>query len=122
MKLRVERLRLLQQPIDQFLRAADGQRGNVVDRLLRIELAALTARMLQRIDDVRADAEQSELEDLKQTAGSRADDDDVGLNRAVDDRPLPLGLSLKNCLLREVRVDRRAQATCAARGFYTRRR
>ncbi len=86
MKLRVERLRLLHQPIDQLLRAAHRQRGDVVDRLFRIELAALPARMLQRIDDVRADAEQSELEDLKQTAGSRADDDDVGLNCAVNDR------------------------------------
>ena len=84
MKLRVERLRLLQQSIDQFLRAADRQRRNVVDGLFGIQLAALTAGMLQRIDDVRVNAEQTQLEDLKQAAGTGADDDDVGLNGAVD--------------------------------------
>jgi hypothetical protein len=34
--------------------------------------------MRQRIYDVRADAEQPELENLKEAAGTCADDDDVG--------------------------------------------
>ena len=83
-ELRVERLGLLQQPVDQLLGAADGQRRDVVDRFLRVQLAALSARMLERIDHVGADAEQAELENLEQPAGTGADDDDVGLNRAVD--------------------------------------
>ena len=32
----VERLRLFEQPIDQLLRAADGQRRNVINRFVRI--------------------------------------------------------------------------------------
>ena len=38
-------LDLLEQAIDQLLRAADGQRGNVVDRFLGIQLGALAAGM-----------------------------------------------------------------------------
>ena len=81
MKLGVEGLDLLHQPIDQLLGAAHGQRRNVVDRLIRIELGALAARMRERVDDVRADTQQAELEDLEQAAGSCADDDDVGADR-----------------------------------------
>src|SRR5690606_13158434 len=83
-KLCVERLDLLEQPIDQLLRADDGQRGNVVDRLFGIQLATLPAGMLERIHDVRMDAQEPELEDLKQAARSRADNDGVCLNRALD--------------------------------------
>ena len=83
-ELRVEGLRLLQQAVDQLLGAADRQRRDVVDRLLRIQLTALPARMLERVDDVRVDAEQAQLEDLEQAAGAGADDDDVGLDGAVD--------------------------------------
>ena len=83
-ELRVEGLRLLQQAVDQLLGAADRQRRNVVDRLLRIQLTALPARMLERVDDVRVDAEQAQLEDLEQATGAGADDDDVGLDGAVD--------------------------------------
>ena len=39
----MERFHLLQQPVDQFLRAANRQRGDVVDRLVGIELGALAA-------------------------------------------------------------------------------
>ncbi len=75
MKRGVEGLRLLQQSIDQFLCAAHRQRRNVVDRLVRIELGALTAGLAQGIDDVRADAEKAQFEDLKQSHGTCADDD-----------------------------------------------
>ena len=77
-KLRLERLDLLQQPIDQFLRAAHRQRRNVVNRLVRIELRALAAGVRQRVHHVGADAEQAELEDLEQPAGAGPDDDDFG--------------------------------------------
>ncbi len=75
----VKGLGLFQQPIDQFLGAADRQCGNVIDRLVGIQLGALAAGLGQRIDDVRADAEQAQLEDLEQSHGTCADDD--GLDR-----------------------------------------
>ena len=37
----------------------------------------MTARMLERVDDVRLDAEQPELEHLEQPARARTDDDGV---------------------------------------------
>ncbi len=67
MKAGVERLDLLHQAVDEFLGAADRQRRDVVDRLVRIELRALPARMRERIDDLALDAEQAELEDGEQT-------------------------------------------------------
>ena len=79
MKRGVERLRLLQQPIDQFLCPADGQCRDIVDRFVRIQLGALAAGLRQRVDDVRADSEQAQFEDLKQPHGACADDD--GLDR-----------------------------------------
>ena len=100
-ELRVERLRLLQQAVDQLLRAAHGQRGNVIDRLLGIQLAALAAGMLERVDDVGANAQQAELEDLEQAAGAGADDDRIGLDGAVDAvgcRATLLTLALKTAL------------------------
>ena len=74
MQLRFERLDLLQQPVDQFLRPAHRQCRNVVDRLVGVELGALAARVLQRIDHLGADAQQAELEHLEQAAGSGSDD------------------------------------------------
>src|SRR5262245_5808662 len=44
-KLRVEGLDLLHEPVDQLLRAADRQRRDVVDGLVGIELGALPAGM-----------------------------------------------------------------------------
>ncbi len=71
----LERFGLLQQSIDQFLRPADRQSGNVVNRLIGIELGALAAGLAQGIDDVRADPQQSEFEDLEKTNGPGANDD-----------------------------------------------
>ncbi|HVF15862.1 MAG TPA: hypothetical protein VNA21_03095, partial [Steroidobacteraceae bacterium] len=84
MELRVEGPGLLQESIDEFLSTAHWQRWNVVNRLLGIELTALATRMFERVDDVRRNAEQSQLENLKQPAGTCADDDYVGLNGAFD--------------------------------------
>ena len=58
----VKGLDLLEQPVDQFLRSADRNRGNVIDRLVRIELGALAAGMRERIHDLAFHAEQPELE------------------------------------------------------------
>ena len=75
MKRGLKGLGLLQQSIDQFLCAADRQRRNVINRLIGIKLRALTAGLAQGIDDVSADPKKPQLEDLKQSHGTGADDD-----------------------------------------------
>jgi hypothetical protein len=61
----VEGTNLLGEALDQLARCAYRDGGNVVDRLVRIQLGALAADLGQRIDDVRTDTEQTELENLK---------------------------------------------------------
>jgi hypothetical protein len=77
MKLRRKGLDLLHEPIDELLRIAYRQRRDVIDRLVRIQLRALSARMRQRIHDVGLDAEEAKLEGLEKAAGAGADDDGV---------------------------------------------
>ncbi len=84
MELRVEGADLLHQPVDQLLRSADRQRGDVVDRLLGIELGTLTAGMCERIDQMRADSQQAELEHLEQAAGAGSDNDDLRFDGGGD--------------------------------------
>ncbi len=76
-KGRVERTDLLHQPIHELLRAAHGQRGDIVDRFVGIELRTLAAGVRERIHEMRADAQQAELEHLEQAAGAGSDDDDL---------------------------------------------
>ena len=71
---------LLEQLVDELLGPDRGVRRDVVDRLGGVELGALTARPIERLDDVSVDVEQTELEDLEQAAGAGSDDDDVGLD------------------------------------------
>ncbi len=78
MELGAERLDLLEQAVNEFLRAAHRQRRDVVDRLVRVELGTLPARMPEGIHDVGLDAEQPEFEHLEESRRARADDDDVG--------------------------------------------
>jgi hypothetical protein len=63
--LSIERLSLLQQPVDQFLRTANRQGRDIVNGFFRIQLAALATRVLERINDVRMDAQQSQFENLE---------------------------------------------------------
>ena len=78
MQRRVERRDLLHQAVDELLGAAGGQRRDVVDRLVGIKLGALAAGRGQRIDQVAADAQEAELENLEQAAGAGANDHDFG--------------------------------------------
>jgi hypothetical protein len=80
-ELGVERLDLLHQAVHEFLRTANRQRRDVVDRLVRIELRALPARMLQGVDEVALDAQQPEFENLEQAGRACADDNGIGLDR-----------------------------------------
>src|SRR5690606_10868977 len=70
-------LELVEQPVDYLLAREHGNRRNVVDRLVGIQLGALAARLRQRIHELGPQAEQAELEYLEQAAGTRPDDDDV---------------------------------------------
>ncbi len=81
MVLRVERFDLLQQRIDEALRAGIGNAGNVVDRLLRIKLGALAADLVENVDEMTFHVEQAQLEHRKQADGPRADNDNISLDR-----------------------------------------
>ena len=80
MEFGAKRLDLLQQPVDQFLGAHDGKRRNVIDRFFRVQLRALATWLLQRVDDVRFDIEQSKFKDLEQADRAGSYDDDVSGN------------------------------------------
>ena len=82
MQHRLEGRDLLLQTIDEFLCTAHRQRRDVIDGLFGIELGALSADVGQRIDQMCLDAQQTQLEHLKQAARPGTDDDDF----CVDDR------------------------------------
>src|SRR5690606_17083078 len=62
---------------------ADRNRGDVVDRLVGVELRALAAGLAQRIHDLGFEPQKAQLEDLEQAAGARAHDDDVGADQCA---------------------------------------
>jgi len=77
----LERLDLLEQALDEFLGPAHRQRRNIVNRLLGVQLRALSAGPRERIDDVGTDSQQAEFEDLKQSAGPRSNDENFSPDR-----------------------------------------
>ena len=79
MKDRFKRRDLFHQPVSQFLSGTDRQRGNVIDRLFRIQLGALPPRLVENIDKVTAQVQKPQFEHRKQAARACTDDDDVGL-------------------------------------------
>src|SRR5262245_5665608 len=81
MELGAERLDLRKQALDQALPGAEGNAGDVVDRLLGIELGALAADLVQDVDEMRLHVEEAELEHREQPAGPRPDDEHVGLDQ-----------------------------------------
>jgi len=54
-----ERRDLLEQPVGQLLAGDHGQPRDVVDRLLGIELGALSARAIENVDDMRLDVDEA---------------------------------------------------------------
>ncbi len=77
----VERLNLLHQLVGQLLARDDGQGGDVIDGLLRIQLRALAARAVENVDKMRLDVEQSQLEHRKKPDRACADDNGVCVMR-----------------------------------------
>ena len=67
--------------VGQLLAGHDRQARDVVDRLLRIELGALPAGLVQDVDDVRLDVDQAQLEHGEQPDRAAADDQRIGLDR-----------------------------------------
>ncbi len=80
MKRRLERLDLLHQRIGEPLARNHRQGRNVVDRLLGIELGALSADLVEDVDNVSLDVEQAEFEHCEKTAGAGAYDKYVSLD------------------------------------------
>ena len=80
---RVEGMDLFEEVFRELVGRVDGNGGNVVDGLGRIEFHALTADAAQRIDDVRLDFQKTEFEDLEETHRTGADDYGVRFNDLV---------------------------------------
>ena len=68
---------LLQQPVGQLLAGHHRQRGDVVDRLLRIELGALPAGLVQNVHQVGLHVQEAQLEHREQAHRARPHDDHV---------------------------------------------
>ena len=89
----MERLDLLHQRIGEALTRDVGDGRDVVDRLFRIELAALATDLVEDVDEVRLDVEKTEFEDGEQAHRARADYERVGLDRlthpSLPPRPEP---------------------------------
>ena len=83
MKAGVERRDLLQQARHQLAPAAHRCAGNVVDRLVGVELDALAAGVGQRVDHMSPNVQQSQFEHLEQADRAGADDDGVGLDEIL---------------------------------------
>src|SRR6202041_3845650 len=72
MEGRIERLDLLHQRVGQALAGDEGNAGNVVDRLFRIKLGALSADLVEDVDQMRLHIEQAQFENGEQSARARA--------------------------------------------------
>ncbi len=86
---RRERTDLLLQSIDELACAAGRKRRDVVDRLVGIELDALSAYRRHRLYDVCAKAEQAELENREEPDRACADDENVRLDHGIPGRSEP---------------------------------
>src|SRR4051812_20911263 len=74
MIFRLERLRLVEKAVRQLRTGNDRQRRNVIDRLFRVELGALSARPVENVHDMTFDIEKPQFEDREQAAGTRTHD------------------------------------------------
>ena len=78
-----ERLDLLEQVVGQFLASTHRHCGDVVDRLVGIELDALPTGIGERIDHMGLDLQKAEFEHLEQAHRAGADDHGIGFDRAT---------------------------------------
>ena len=80
---RLEGMILLQQVFSQLSRRVNRNSRNIVNRLLGVELHALTAHIPKRIHHVALHLQKTEFENLKQPDRTSADDNDVCFNDFV---------------------------------------
>ena len=80
MELGAEGLDLVHELVGQLLAGDDGQPGDVVDRLLGIELGALPPGAIENVDDLAFDVDQAELEHGEETDRAGADNDCIRLD------------------------------------------
>ena len=80
MKLRMERLCLVQQALGEFGASDNRQGRNVIDRLFRIKFGALPARTVKNIDDMALDIQEAQFKNCKQAARARGNDHGIGGN------------------------------------------
>ena len=78
---RPEGLDLLHQRFGEPLAGDEGNAGNVVDRLLRIELGALAAGLVQNVDEMRLHVQKAEFEYGEKAEGTRPNNQDIGFDR-----------------------------------------
>ena len=97
MKRGRERADLLLKTVDQLFGAANRQRRNIVDGLVRVQLDTLPTSIVQRIDEVRLQAQQTELKDLKESAGTSAHDNDISLDFHEQDQREERGFPRQVC-------------------------
>ena len=83
MELGAERLDLLHEPVGQLLAGHHDDAGDVVDRLLGIELGALAARPVEDVHHMRLDVEQAELEHGEEADRPCPDDQGISLDHVV---------------------------------------
>ncbi len=76
---RLERRRLLGQPVDQLGGLDLGVGRDVEDRLFRVERGALPADRVERVDHVGLHAQHAALEHGEQADRAGSDDRDVGI-------------------------------------------
>src|SRR5690606_34205713 len=78
----VKRLDLLQEVVCQLFSRAYGDSRDVVDRLVRVKLGTLAAGFRNRIDNLRLQPQQAELEHLEQAARTGSDDNDICIDHS----------------------------------------
>jgi len=78
---RIERLDLLQQRLGEAVAGDEGNAGNVVDRLFRVELGALAADLVEDVDQMRLHIEEAQFEHGEQSAGTCANNQHIGFDR-----------------------------------------
>ena len=79
----MKRLDLIEQPMGQLGAGNHHQGWDVIDRLFRVKLGTLAAGAIENVDDMAFDIEKAELEDCKQSARARANDNRIGGNHLI---------------------------------------
>ena len=77
----MEWLDLLQQRLGEALAGDEGNARNVVDRLFRIEFGALTADLVEDVDQMRLHVQKAQFEHGEQSAWTRTNNQHIGFDR-----------------------------------------